>query len=161
MRAALVGHHGVDLIDDDRIDAAQRLPHVRGQHQIDGLRGGDQDVRRLAQKAGTLRLRCVACADGDGGKVECFAALIGEVGDPGERCPKIAFDVDREGLERGDVDHAAAPVLWRDGIKQQTVQAPEERSQSLPAAGRCKDQRPVAACDRRPAHVLSLGRGGK
>ena len=66
VRAALGRHQRVDLVDDDRLDRAQRLARVRGQQQVERLRRGDQDVGRLALKARALGLRRVAGADGDG-----------------------------------------------------------------------------------------------
>jgi hypothetical protein len=44
VRAALRGGHRVDLVDDDGLDAAERLARRRRQHQIEGFRRRDQDV---------------------------------------------------------------------------------------------------------------------
>ena len=60
MRAALVRDERVDLVDDDRLDAAQHLAHVRRQHQVDRLRRGDQDVGRIAKESRAFGLRRVA-----------------------------------------------------------------------------------------------------
>ncbi len=65
VRAALGRHQRVDLVDDDRVDAAQRLAGVRGQQQVERFGRRDQDVGRLALKARALGLRRVAGADRD------------------------------------------------------------------------------------------------
>ena len=65
VRAALGRHQRVNLVDDDRVDRAQRLARVRRQQQIERLRRRDQNVGRLALKAGALGLRRVAGADRD------------------------------------------------------------------------------------------------
>ena len=100
MRAAFVRDERMDLVDDDRLDAAQDITGVRGQHQIDRLRRGDQDVGRMAQEAGAFGLRRVASADSDRRQHVRFAALCGQVGDSGQRRAKVALHVDRQRLER-------------------------------------------------------------
>ena len=57
VRAALGRHQRVDLVDDDRVDRAQRLAGVRGQQQIERLGRRDQDVGRLAQEPRALDRR--------------------------------------------------------------------------------------------------------
>ena len=54
MRAPLRGGHGVDLVDDHRFDAGEDLPGLRADHQVERLRRGDQDVRRLAAHRAAL-----------------------------------------------------------------------------------------------------------
>ncbi len=48
VRAALGGGNGVDLVDDHRLDRAERLSRARGEHQVERLRRRDQDVGRVA-----------------------------------------------------------------------------------------------------------------
>ena len=45
--AALGAGDGVHLVDDHVLHAAQRLARLAGEHQVQALRGGDQDVRRV------------------------------------------------------------------------------------------------------------------
>ena len=53
--AALVPGQGVDLVDDDRVDAAEHGPRGRGgQQKVERLGGGDQDVGRLLAHGGAL-----------------------------------------------------------------------------------------------------------
>ena len=45
--APLVPGQGVDLVDDDRVDAAEHGPgRGRGEEQVERLGGGDQEVGR-------------------------------------------------------------------------------------------------------------------
>ena len=48
VRAALRAGDRVDLVDDHVLDAAEHLARAAGQHQVERLGGGDQDVRRVA-----------------------------------------------------------------------------------------------------------------
>ena len=45
MSSALRSRDRVHLVEDDRLDAAQRLARLRGQEQKERLRRGDEDVR--------------------------------------------------------------------------------------------------------------------
>jgi hypothetical protein len=54
--APLGRHDGVDLIDDHRIHPAQARSGIRSKQQIKGLRGGDQNLGRVAAKAASLLL---------------------------------------------------------------------------------------------------------
>ena len=59
VRAPLGPGDRVDLVHDDRLDPAQRLPRLRGEQQEQRFRGGDEDVGRLASRAcAALRPRC-------------------------------------------------------------------------------------------------------
>ncbi len=70
---------------------------------------------------------------------------------PGQRRAQVALDVDRQGLHRGDVEDAAAPLrlLGHRGGRQ-PVQRPEERGQRLARAGGRDDERVLAVGDRVP-----------
>ncbi len=53
--AALVVGDGVDLVDDDGVDAAQVLAALlRGEQDVERLRGGDEDVGRRLQHGAAL-----------------------------------------------------------------------------------------------------------
>ena len=84
---------------------------LRGEQQVEGFGGGDEDFGGSRAEAGALLLRGVAGADADLGVVDGDAHAAGHVGDAGERGAQVAFDVDGEGFERGDVDDAAALAL--------------------------------------------------
>ena len=64
VRAALVARDGVDLVDDHRLDGAQRGAAARARdQQVQRLRRRDDEARRLAHHARPLRARRVAGAD--------------------------------------------------------------------------------------------------
>jgi hypothetical protein len=57
VRAALVAAQRVDLVDDHGLDRAQRRPRLAGQHQVQRLGRGDQDVgapRAIARRSRAL-----------------------------------------------------------------------------------------------------------
>ena len=157
MRAALGRDERVDLVDDQRVDAAERLAGVRGQEEIQRLRRRDDDVGRFAQEAGAFARRRVAGADEETRDVHDLAAAPGGGRDSHDRRAQVALDVHGERLQRRDVDDPAAPPGLGRRREHHAVQAPEERGQRLAAARRGEEQRRLAAADRRPA--LGLGRG--
>ena len=65
VRAALGLRDGVDLVHDDLLGALEDLARLRGQHQVERLGRGDEDVRRVADHVAPLLLRRVARADAD------------------------------------------------------------------------------------------------
>ena len=64
--AALGAGNGVDLIDDDGVHLAEGLPGLGRQHQEQRLRGGDEDVRRVAEQDAPVRRRGVPGPDAHG-----------------------------------------------------------------------------------------------
>src|SRR5208337_5587194 len=65
MRTAFGGNQGMNLIDDDGVDGAKCVGGLGGEQQIERLRGGDEDLGRLAAEAGSFALGRVAGADAD------------------------------------------------------------------------------------------------
>ena len=63
VRAALGLRDRVDLVDDHLLDAVEDLRRLAGEHQVQRLRRGDQDVRRVADHRLPLLLRRVAGPD--------------------------------------------------------------------------------------------------
>jgi hypothetical protein len=152
--AALARHQRVDLVDDDRVDRAQRFARIRRQQQVERFRRRDQDVGRFPLEPRPLGLRRVTGADGDCRRHERIAAQRGDLRDAGQRRAQVALDVDRERLEGRHVEHAAAgPFRWR-RREHQPVEAPEKRGERLAASGRRQNQRRVAVGDCRPTERL-------
>ena len=145
VRPALGRGHGVDLVDDHRLDAAQHLARLRGEHQVERLGRRDQDVRRRAAHRGALGLRRVAGADRDRHVRP----------DPAQRRAQVAVDVVGERLQRRDVDEARVGRRFA----RERVEAPQEGGERLAAARRRGDEHVVAGRDRRPC--LRLRRGGR
>ena len=154
VRAALGARDRVDLVDDHPADAAQRLRAPRGEHEVEGLRRRDEDVRGCARQPPPFVGGRVAGAQADGRLVELRAEPFGVAPDAGERRTEVALDVDRERLQRRDVQDAAALVRGRHGIGDQPVDGPEERGEGLPGSRGGQQQRVGAAGDRVPAELL-------
>ena len=144
VRAALRRRDGVDLVEDDRLDAREDLARAAGEHEVERLGRGDEDVRRVAAHRGAVALRRVAGAHADGQRRA----------DPAQRRAQVAVDVVRERLQRRDVDEAR--VVRR--LPSQPVEPPEERGERLARSRRRRDERVLARGDRRPCLRLDLGR---
>ena len=158
--AALRGGDGVHLVDDDVLDAAQDLPRLAGEEQVERLGRGDEDVgrvfasaRRASAGVSPVRLR-------DGDLRHGLPQPLGRAPDPGQRRAQVALDVVGQGLERADVEHADRP-LRRCRLGHEPIEAPQEGGEGLAAAGRGMDQGVRAAADRAPAELLGAGRLGE
>ena len=105
--------------------------------------------------------RGVAGADADPDVGHRQAEALRGLADAGQRAAQVALHVDRERLERADVQHPAPPpgLLGRRGGGQ-PVQRPQEGRQRLARAGRRDDEGVAAAADRLPGALLR-GRGGR
>ncbi len=147
MRAALGTGDRVDLVEDQRLDAAQALAGRRGEHQVERLGRRDQDVRRRLHELAAVLRRRVPGADAD---PEARAQTR-------ERAAKVALDVVVERLQRRDVEDPHP----RSRRRVQAVDRVEERRERLPGAGRCLDEDVAAGGDRRPAQLLRGRRPGK
>ena len=119
------------------------LAHVRGEHQVERLRRGDEDVRAAFWPSpGALSGRCRRCA----GRPRCRRRSRAAAPAGCARCRRRAPSAARR-------RRAARryPAAARAG---QLVDPPEEAGQGLAGAGRGADQRVVAAGDRLPAPRL-------
>ncbi len=99
VRAALGRDERVNLVDDDRVDGAQRVACVRGQEQVQRFRRRDQDVGRRALKPRALGRWGIAGTDRDGRDGIRFPALVGRARDARERRAEIALDIDGQRLQ--------------------------------------------------------------
>ena len=85
VRAALVARDRVDLVDDDRLDRAQRVAAARARdQQVERLGRGDHEARRLAQHRGALASSVVSpvrTADprSSGASSPSSAAIVGDL----------------------------------------------------------------------------------
>ena len=158
---ALGAGHRVHLVDDHGLDASQDLAGLRGEHQEQRLRGGDQDVGRCCLDPAAVGGRRVPRAHPDPDLGDLGAEPLGGLPDPDERRPQVALDIDREGLERGDVEHPAALLLLRDRLGGQPVDRPQERRERLAGAGGRHDESVPARRDRLPGALLGSRRRGE
>ena len=83
--AALGGGHRVDLVDDHGLDADEGGARRRGEHQVQRLGRGDQQVGRTPDQPLTLVGGRVAGAHRHGGSDERVAEPLGGEADAGER----------------------------------------------------------------------------
>ena len=161
MRPALRAGDGVDLVDDDVLDAAQDLAGRAGQHQVERFGGRDQDVRRAAGDLAPVLGRRVAGPAGDRDVGHGLAEALRGQGDAGQRGAQVALDVVGQRLERRDVQDADGAGRLAGGrrarVRGEPVEGPEERGQGLAAPRRGVDERVLAAGDRLPAAGLGVG----
>jgi hypothetical protein len=134
----------VDLVDDDRLDAAEHLARLRGEDQVQRLGCRDEDVGRRAPHRRALALRRVARADRD--------AQVGP--DAAQRSAQVAVDVVGKRLQRRDVDQARV----RGRLAAEGVERPQERGERLARSGRRGDEHVLAGGDRRPRLGLRRSR---
>ena len=153
MRAALVGRHRMDLVDDHRARRRQHLPPgFRSQQHVERFGRGDDDMRRRAAHAVALRRRRVAGAH-PGADVDIGEPLRGKrLADAGERRHEIFLHVVGERLQRRDVDdlrlvrQAAGQALAH-----QRIDGSEKGGERLARAGGRGDQHMFARLDRGPS----------
>ena len=161
VRAALVARDGVDLVDDHRVDRAQRGAPARARHQqVQRLRCRDDEARRLAHHARPLGARRVAGADTDVDRRRVEPELDRDRRDLAERPLQVLGDVDRERLQRRHVHDARDAVDRLAGFVREVepVDALEERGERLARTGRRRDQHVFARGDARPPVALRRGR---
>jgi hypothetical protein len=84
----------------------------------------------------------------------------GHLADLSERRLEVLVDVDRQGLQGGDVDHLGSAQETHTSlvVSVQPVDAHQERRERLARAGRRRDQRVAARGDLFPASRLRRGR---
>ena len=131
--APLGGGEGVDLVDDDGLDTAQRLPRVRREHEVEALGRGDQQVGRVAHERLALPRGGVAGAQADRGLGVGQPEAFGGQPDAGQRRAEVLLDVEGQGPQRRQVEEAG-PALLGLGRRRRT------------RAGRCPTGRRPASC---------------
>ena len=108
VRAALGAGERVDLVDDDRLDAAQRLAGRRREHEEQRLGRRDEDLGRMRHERPALGRQRVARADADAHLGHLDAVRGRRARDADERGAQVALDVDAERLQRREVDDLRA-----------------------------------------------------
>jgi hypothetical protein len=158
--SAFVAGEGVDFIDDDGVDVAQGLAAAGGGEQdVERLRGGDEDVGRQFQHAGTVARGSVSGAHHGANGGHEVATLGGQLLDLEERLVEILLDVVAERLEGRDVEKLGAlGEAAGERLADQRIDAGEEGGEGFAASGRGGDEGVAAGKDVRPAGNLRLGR---
>ncbi len=138
----------MQLVEDDDLEVAKQEGCVRvAEQQRDLLRRGQHDLRRLCALPGADGGRGVAGAGLDPDR-QCHL---------GNRCHEVARDVDRQRLQRRDVERVqAGPGGRRPIAAGQVDEARQEAGERLAGAGR-RDQQ---ASSGRPSPVRAAPAGG-
>ena len=154
--APLVGRHGVDLIHDDRPGRRQIPPAALGRQQdIERLRRGDQDVRRIPPHGFPVLRWGVPRPDGNPDLGQGGSPLFRQPADGSQRLPQVLLDVVGKGLQGGNVDdRGLVPQAAARGGADQAVNRPQECRQRLPGARGGAQQRVASRRDRGPALFL-------
>ena len=136
---------GMDLVDDAPLGAREHLLGAARQHQIQRLRRGDEDVRRLAEHRLAFALGRVAGPERD--------AQVGA--DSAQGSTQVAFDVVGQRLQRRHVDQPRAALA---GLRlgHEAVDRPQKSGECLTRARGRRDEDVLAGGDRGPR--LGLGR---
>ena len=133
-------------------------PRIRSQQQVNGLRGGNQNIARPSRKACPLSRRRITRADGQSRFVHRYAPPTRHLSHTHQRRAQIAFHVDRQRFDRRYVEHPAPfGSRWR-RHKHQPVNGPQEGRRRLSGSSRSKYEGGFAACNRRPAQALRRSR---
>ncbi len=142
MAPPLVPSQRVDLVHDDGLDGVERGAALRrGDEEVERLGRGDDEGARAPDHRRPLAGGGVARADPDRqiGRGQAELSRLGA--DLGERPFEVLRDVDRQGLQRRDVDdpRAADRLAARVG-EVQAVDGHEEAGQRLAGPRRGGDQ---------------------
>ena len=149
---SLAAGHGVDLVDDDPPHGVEDLARLRGEHEVEGLGRGDEDVWRSALHPGPI---CARRVPGSEERLELgevgFTLASGGMADPRQGRPQVAVDVVCERLEGRDVQDPAAVGPDGHRLVQEPVDGVEEGRQRLAGAGGGVDERVASAGDGVPS----------
>ena len=137
MRAALIVGHGVNFVDDYRVNAAQNgAAFFRREQNVERFGRGHQNVRRTREHRAAFVHQRVAGAHANANFGHQQAALAGHLQNFAERSFQIFLDVVAKGLERRNVkDFGAIVERAAKGFAHQI--------------GRCRRERPPASCQNR------------
>jgi hypothetical protein len=155
----LVAGDGVDLVDDDGVDGAQRLASPpAGDEEVERLRRRHHEARRVPEHGRPLGAGGVAGADADREVRRRQAELDGHGGDLVEGSLEVLGDVDGQRLEGRHVEHPGhvgdlGPVLGR---PVEPVDGDQEGGQGLARPRRGGDERVLRGGDGGPAPPLGL-----
>ena len=153
----------MNLVDDDVAHGLQHLPAgTAGEQDIEGFRGGDQDMGRYPPHALALRLGGIA-GPHQGADIHFRQSLrLHNVPDALQRPLQVLLNVVGQGLQWGDIqDIRFIGQPAGQCFPHQVVNRRKERGQGLAAAGRRRDQGVIALFYCRPGIFLHRRRSGK
>ena len=93
MRSPFRAGDRMDLVDDDDLDATQRLAGGAREHQVERLGRGDQDVGRMPRDLPPIVGRGVTGPARHADARNGLSQPLGRHRDPGERRPEVPLDV--------------------------------------------------------------------
>ena len=109
MGSPLVGHHGVDFVDDDRADVGEHSPAAfAGEQNVERLGRRHEDVRWLLHHLRSHVRRRVPGAHGSSDVDVVVAQFFEGPADPFERRLEVLVDVVAECFERRDIENTDA-----------------------------------------------------
>src|ERR1700722_19635428 len=139
MRTALAGHQCMNLIDDYRLDGAQRFTCIGSQQEVKRFGCGDEDVRRMTQETCTLCWWGVAGSNGNLWLMKFNSHALRRLCNTNQGRPQIALHVDGQRFDGRNVQDTATLLLFRNRREHEPVDAPEKGCQSLACSGGGKD----------------------
>ena len=153
----------VDLVHDDGPRAAQHGPApLRGHQQVERLRGGDQDVRRVLEHGGALGGGRVAGPDRDPDVRRAQPEPDGHRGDLAQRRLQVLLDVGGQRLQRRHVHHLRPgpgrdPSGGRPRLRARSTGRGRSAAPGPGRTGRCRPGTPPASCRTRSAPRSGCG----
>ena len=143
----------VELVDDQRPGRFQHGPSIfGGQHEKQGLRGGDQNVGRMLDHPLTVLLGRVPGADSH---LDLLLPLLPR--DAEERPPQVLPDIPGQGFEGGNVDQIQLLFkLPRPCQGVQPVDKNQECGQGLSGSRRRADQSRFPGPNGGPGRLLHI-----
>src|SRR5271166_3895269 len=160
VRSAAVSNECVYLVHDQRPHGRQKPAGPRRcQQQIEGLRGGHQNVWRHPSDRLPLCCRRIASAHFRTDVHVAAFARAQSGADAGKRFLEILMDVVAQRFERRDIEHSYF-TFERSGepVMKQLIEGSQKRSQRLARAGGRGNERVSAGLNSRPAEFLRHGR---
>ena len=163
VRAALVRHDRVNLVDDHRANVGEHAATaLAGEKDVERLGSGHEDLRRLLHHFRAPVRRRVSGPDSGPDVDVLVAELFQRRANPLQWHLEVLVDVVAERLERRDVEnaHAVFEALTQTSLNE-LVDRAEERCQRLARARGRGDERMPPLTNRRPALDLRRRRLAK
>jgi len=161
VRPSLVAGHRVDLVQDQGLHVGEHRPgELRGDQQVQGFGGGDQEVGRMPKHGRAFGGGRVTGPNRHPDVWGVHSELGRDLPDLPKRSFEVLMDVHGQGLQGRDIDDLRALGEERAAFlcPVQAIDADQESGQGLPRAGGRSDQRVPAGGDLGPPARLGRGR---
>ena len=144
MSPALIARQNVDFVHDNGPDILQRVGRLGSQHQIEGLGGGDQNIRRMSGQGPAAAGVGVTSADTCLDLGRFSSLLLESLGDAVQRSLQVAGHIRPQGLHGRDVKHCDPRFSEASRPGHELVNGPKKGGQGLARAGGRNNQRIAA-----------------